>query len=88
MAIEVVSTFLMVAVFLFSVCLVTLFSRVYPAYLFLSVLWVGGGFFALMVSGTGWNFWPDWMFASGISNIIGGTIGFVLAKIIRRWKKR
>ena len=85
--IEVVSTFLMLSVFLFGLCLVTLFPRIYLAYLFLSIVWILGGFAAMRFFGSGWSFWPDWTFASGISNLIGATIGLVIAKITGRSKK-
>jgi hypothetical protein len=85
---EVASTVLIGAAFLFGSSLAMLFPRVYLAYLFPSLAWILGGVFGLMgVFGAGWGSWPDWIFASGIANLIGGAIGFVISKVARHLKK-
>ena len=85
-AIEAVVTLLMITVFLFGFCLASLFPRIYLGYLFLSIIWIVGGWVAVKYWGTGLTFWPDWTFASGISTLIGATIGFVVSKIARRFR--
>ncbi len=79
---EVASTFLVVSAFLFGSSLAMLFPRFYLVHLFASIAWVLGGFLWLQgVFGEERGFWPDWIFASGLANLIGGVIGFVISKI-------
>lgn len=86
---EVASTFLVVSAFLFGSSLAMLFPRFYLAYLLPSIAWVLLGFLWLLeVFGDAPGFWPDRIFASGLANLIGGVIGFVISKIARHLQRK
>jgi hypothetical protein len=85
---SIATTFMVGACFLFGCSLAILFPRLYLAYLFLSVVWVVVALLTLLdLFGSGWGFWPDWMFATGLATLIGGVIGFVIAMVAKSLRK-